>query len=67
MVLSYNPLSMLTPGFLRRIWEGALPNASNAPSNRTPASPGGSAGGSNQAAPATTPPANAQAPVPKGD
>lgn len=32
--LSYNPLSMLTPGFLRRIWEGAIPNASNAPSNQ---------------------------------
>jgi hypothetical protein len=34
--ISVNPLSMLTPGFLRRIWEGSLPNASNAPSNRPP-------------------------------
>ena len=32
--LSVNPLSMLTPGFLRRIWQGNMPNASNAPSNK---------------------------------
>jgi hypothetical protein len=35
--ISVNPLSMLTPGFLRRIWEGAMPNAANAPSNQAAA------------------------------
>ncbi len=41
--LSTNPLSMLTPGILRRIFEGHIPTAANAPSNappaRAPASP----------------------------
>jgi hypothetical protein len=31
--LSTNPLSMLTPGILRRIFEGHIPKASEAPSN----------------------------------
>ncbi len=31
--LSTNPLSMLTPGILRRIFEGHIPTAANAPSN----------------------------------
>jgi len=35
--LSVNPLSMLTPGFLRRIWQGAMPNPANAPTNKAPA------------------------------
>ncbi len=36
MNLSVNPLSMLTPGFLRRIWQGAMPNPANAPTNQAP-------------------------------
>ena len=36
-----NPLAMATPGILRRIWEGHLPSALDAPSNApTPAAPG---------------------------
>ena len=35
-VISTNPLSILTPGILRRIFEGHIPNASNAPSNAPP-------------------------------
>jgi hypothetical protein len=31
--ISVNPLAVLTPGILRRIFEGHIPNASNAPSN----------------------------------
>ncbi len=31
--ISTNPLSMLTPGILRRIFEGHIPTAANAPSN----------------------------------
>jgi hypothetical protein len=31
--VSANPLSMLTPGILRRIFEGHIPTAANAPSN----------------------------------
>jgi hypothetical protein len=34
--ISTNPLSMLTPGILRRIFEGHIPNAANAPSNAPP-------------------------------
>jgi hypothetical protein len=34
--LSINPLSVLTPGILRRIFEGKMPNAAQAPSNMTP-------------------------------
>lgn len=32
--ISVNPLSMLTPGILRRIFEGHIPTAANAPSNQ---------------------------------
>jgi hypothetical protein len=32
-VASVNPLSALAPGILRRIFEGRMPNAANAPSN----------------------------------
>jgi hypothetical protein len=46
LALSYNPLSMMAPGILRRIFEGRMPSAANAPSNQ-PQSP--------------EPPANAQA------
>jgi hypothetical protein len=45
---SVNPLSMLAPGILRRIFSGAAPNAANAPSNQP-------------VPPVTPPPANAQA------
>ena len=38
-VISTNPLSILTPGILRRIFEGHIPNASNAPSNAQAATP----------------------------
>ena len=31
--ISVNPLSVLTPGILRRIFEGSMPNAANAPTN----------------------------------
>jgi hypothetical protein len=31
--ISVNPLSMLTPGILRRLFEGRIPNAANAPTN----------------------------------
>ena len=31
--IDVNPLSVLTPGFLRRVWEGHIPTAANAPSN----------------------------------
>jgi hypothetical protein len=38
-VISVNPLSMLTPGILRRIFEGHIPTAANAPSNAKPPQP----------------------------
>jgi hypothetical protein len=31
-----NPLSIMTPGILRRVFEGRMPNAANAPSNAPP-------------------------------
>ncbi|GAA0585195.1 AsmA-like C-terminal domain-containing protein [Rhizomicrobium electricum] len=34
--VSVNPLSALAPGILRRIFEGRMPNAANAPSNNLP-------------------------------
>jgi hypothetical protein len=34
--ISTNPLSMLTPGILRRIFQGHIPTAANAPSNAPP-------------------------------
>jgi len=34
--VSVNPLSMVTPGIFRRIFEGKMPNAANAPSNNPP-------------------------------
>ncbi|MBV9046466.1 MAG: AsmA-like C-terminal domain-containing protein [Alphaproteobacteria bacterium] len=34
--VSINPLSLATPGILRRIFEGKMPNAANAPSNAVP-------------------------------
>ncbi len=37
--ISINPLSMFTPGILRRIWQGNMPNPANAPSNKAPALP----------------------------
>ena len=41
--ISTNPASMLTPGFLRRIWEGHIPTSADAPTNKaaaaTPAAP----------------------------
>ena len=37
--ISTNPLSMLTPGILRRIFQGHIPSAANAPSNNVVASP----------------------------
>lgn len=35
--VSINPLSMVTPGILRRVFEGKMPDAANAPSNAPPA------------------------------
>jgi hypothetical protein len=37
--ISTNPLSMLTPGILRRIFEGHIPRAPDAPSNAPPPAP----------------------------
>ncbi|MEI9885240.1 MAG: AsmA-like C-terminal domain-containing protein [Rhizomicrobium sp.] len=37
--VSINPLSMVTPGILRRIFEGKMPNPANAPSNAVPPPP----------------------------
>lgn len=37
--IEVNPLSTLAPGILRRIFQGSIPNPSNAPSNQTPANP----------------------------
>jgi hypothetical protein len=34
--ISVNPLSLVTPGILRRIFEGRMPNPANAPSNAKP-------------------------------
>jgi hypothetical protein len=34
--LSINPLSVLTPGIMRRIFEGKMPTAAQAPSNQAP-------------------------------
>jgi hypothetical protein len=34
--LSINPLSVLTPGIFRRIFEGKMPTAAQAPSNQPP-------------------------------
>jgi hypothetical protein len=34
--VSVNPLSLVTPGILRRIFQGHMPNAANAPSNAKP-------------------------------
>jgi hypothetical protein len=34
--VNINPLSMATPGFLRRIFEGQMPNVADAPSNTEP-------------------------------
>jgi hypothetical protein len=39
--LSTNPLSILTPGILRRIFEGHIPTAANAPSNMADPPPNG--------------------------
>jgi len=35
--VNINPLSMVTPGFFRRIFEGKMPSVANAPSNAEPA------------------------------
>ena len=37
--IDVNPVSMLTPGILRRIWEGHIPTVANAPSNAPQAAP----------------------------
>ncbi|MEI9931958.1 MAG: AsmA-like C-terminal domain-containing protein [Rhizomicrobium sp.] len=37
--LNINPLSVLTPGILRRIFEGKMPNAAQAPSNQVSVPP----------------------------
>jgi len=52
--ISTNPLSMLTPGIFRRIFEGHIPTQKDAPSN-APQTP----------APATKPQTQAQEPAPK--
>jgi hypothetical protein len=37
--ISVNPLAMLTPGIFRRIFEGRMPTAAQAPSNAAPPIP----------------------------
>jgi hypothetical protein len=37
--IEVNPLSVLAPGILRQIFQGSIPNSSNAPSNQTTANP----------------------------
>ena len=37
--ISVNPLSLVTPGILRRIFEGKMPSPANAPSNAKPPTP----------------------------
>jgi hypothetical protein len=59
--VSVNPLSALAPGILRRIFEGRMPNAANAPSN-APKPPAPAA-----APPAATPPAPKPKPRPGHD
>ena len=55
--ISVNPLSALAPGILRRIFQGSMPNAANAPSNREgPPAPPSDAQSS--ATPPAKPPAN---------
>ncbi len=55
--ISVNPLSALAPGILRRIFQGSMPNAANAPSNKEgpPAPP---ADAQSSAAPPQKPAAN---------
>ena len=64
-VISVNPLSALTPGILRRIFQGRMPDAASAPSNTpganvpAPAAPAAtSPAPQSNAAPATPRPAN---------
>jgi len=52
--ISVNPLSMLTPGILRRIWEGHMPTSKDAPSNAPQPAPA-------PAKPVAPPPANQNA------
>jgi hypothetical protein len=58
--ISTNPLSMLTPGILRRIFEGHIPTAANAPSNAAPNAPANA-----PRPPALKPQTQAQEPAPK--
>ncbi|HEU4548851.1 MAG TPA: hypothetical protein VFS01_04085, partial [Rhizomicrobium sp.] len=51
--ISTNPLAMLTPGILRRIFEGHIPTAANAPSN----APQDGQGTAKPKTPVTDPPA----------
>jgi len=58
--ISVNPLSALTPGILRRIFEGRMPNAASAPSN----APGAQAPAANPPATQAPPDTQAAAPTP---
>jgi len=57
--VNVNPLSVLAPGITRRIFEGKMPNASQAPSNNVPkpVAPPPANSPATTPAPATTPPA----------
>ena len=59
--ISTNPLSMLTPGILRRIFEGHIPTKADAPSNKA-ASPGADAAIRGEPADAPAPQASRPAP-----
>jgi hypothetical protein len=66
--ISTNPLSVIAPGILRRIFEGRMPNAASAPSNMGGSAPGANIGGSapganaGSNAPSQSPPAKPLSP-----
>jgi hypothetical protein len=63
--ISVNPLSMLTPGILRRIFEGRIPTAKpNAPPPKAVPAKAPTTTAPPATAPAATPPSNANAAVP---
>jgi uncharacterized protein YhdP len=58
--VSVNPLAMLTPGILRRLFQGRIPNASQAPSNNVPPPAASASAGPPPASPTAPPPAKPQ-------
>jgi hypothetical protein len=58
--VSVNPLAMLTPGILRRLFQGRIPNASQAPTNNAPPPAASAAAAPPPPSPAAPPPAKPQ-------